>query len=67
MAASSDHGLSQRGVESKTPVRDDLQEFFTAWSDPYHPSDNTAGYLVLLVAENKLSWEAARGLGCRVW
>ena len=60
MAAFSGHGLSQRGVVSKTPVRDDLQEFFTAWSDPYHPSDNTEGYLVLLVAENKLSWEVLK-------
>lgn len=55
--ASSPHNLSQRGVISKTPVRDDLDEFFTAWGDPYDPNDNTEGYLVLLVAENKLSWE----------
>ncbi len=50
-------GLSQRGIVSKTPVRDDLEEFFTAWSDPYHPESNRDGYLVLLVAENKLCWE----------
>jgi len=49
--------LSQRGVVSMTPVRDDLEEFFAAWSDPYHPTQNPEGYLVLLVAENKLSWD----------
>ena len=52
-----DGGLSQRGVVSMTPVRDDLEEFFAAWSDPYHPCNNPEGYLVLLVAENKLAWD----------
>jgi len=53
-------GLSQRGIVSMTPVRDDLTEFFAAWSDPYHPSENAGGYLVLLVAENKLSWSTLK-------
>ena len=45
---------------TQTPVRDDLEEFFTAWSNPYEPATNPEGYLVLLVAENKLSWDMLR-------
>ena len=33
-------GLSGRGVVSMTPVRDDLEEFFTAWSNPFEPNTN---------------------------
>ena len=49
-------GLSGRGVVSMTPVRDDLEEFFAAWRNPFDPSSNQDGFIVLLVAENKLTW-----------
>jgi hypothetical protein len=47
--------LSERGRIAIKPGRDDLEQFMTGLSDPYHPIDNKKGYLVLLVAENKLS------------
>jgi hypothetical protein len=45
--------LSKRGFAAIKPGRDDLEEFMTGLSDPYHPETNKDGYLVLLVAENK--------------
>jgi aspartate/methionine/tyrosine aminotransferase len=47
--------LSSRGQGVKA-VRDDLQMYLAAASDPYHPTENTDGYLVMLVAENKQMW-----------
>ena len=47
--------LSKRGSLAIKPGRDDLEEFITGLSDPYHPISNKEGYLVLLVAENKLN------------
>jgi aspartate/methionine/tyrosine aminotransferase len=48
--------LSTRGQGVQATGRDDLNLFFVAKSDPYHPVDNPNGYLVMLVAENKLMW-----------
>jgi hypothetical protein len=45
--------LSTRGMVAIKPGRDDLEQFLTGLSDPYHPTANKDGYLVLLVAENK--------------
>ena len=45
--------LSTRGMVAMKPARDDLEPFFTGLHDPYHPTTNQKGYLVLLVAENK--------------
>jgi aspartate/methionine/tyrosine aminotransferase len=47
--------LSTRG-QGVHSGRDDLEVFRVAKSDPYHPVDNPNGYLVMLVAENKLMW-----------
>lgn len=48
--------LSQRGA-SLGQVRDDLPLFAKGQLDAYHPADNPDGYLVMLVAENKLMWK----------
>jgi len=48
--------LSQRG-SSLGQVRDDLPMFGKGLMDPYHPTTNPDGYLVMLVAENKLMWK----------
>ena len=48
--------LSQRGA-SIGQVRDDLQLYAKGMMDPYRPTDNPDGYLVMLVAENKLMWK----------
>ena len=47
--------LSARGILAQKPGRDDLEQFMKGLSDPFHPVDNKDGYLVLLVAENKLN------------
>lgn len=48
--------LSKRG-QGVQPIRDDIPYFATASQDLYHPIDNAAGYLSMLVAENKLMWK----------
>lgn len=48
--------VSKRGGEVKA-IRDDLPLFMKAVQDAYHPTDNPNGYLVMLVAENKLMWK----------
>lgn len=48
--------LSSRGQGVKAG-RDDLQMYRAAVLDPYHPTDNPDGYLVMLVAENKQMWK----------
>ena len=48
--------ISIRGQGIKV-VRDDLPLFEKGTEDPYHPIDNPDGYLVMLVAENKLMWK----------
>jgi len=48
--------ISKRGAKIQ-PVRDDLAYFVQAAMDPYDPLDNPDGYLVMLVAENKLMWK----------
>lgn len=48
--------LSVRGQGVKA-VRDDIPLFVAGLADPYHPVNNTQGYLVMLVAENKLMWK----------
>lgn len=54
--------LSERGQSVKA-VRDDLLLFEAGLLDPYDPIQNPEGYLVMLVAENKLMWkETARKL-----
>jgi aspartate/methionine/tyrosine aminotransferase len=45
--------LSERAQEIK-PLRGDLAVFTAGIMDPYHPTENKDGYLVMLVAENKL-------------
>ncbi len=45
--------LSTRGMVAMKPGRNDLEQFLTGLRDPYHPTTNKDGYLVLLVAENK--------------
>jgi aspartate/methionine/tyrosine aminotransferase len=49
--------LSERG-QSLKPGRDDLAAFALAVASPYHPINNPTGYLVMLVAENKLMYPA---------
>ena len=48
--------VSQRGSTLKA-VRDDISLFMKGIQDAYHPTDNPHGYLVMLVAENKLMWK----------
>jgi 1-aminocyclopropane-1-carboxylate synthase len=48
--------ISSRGQSVKAS-RDDLSMFLAGLADPYHPTDNPGGYLVMLVAENKLMWK----------
>ncbi len=48
--------VSNRGEQLKA-VRDDLPLFMEGARDPYHPTKNPDGYLVMLVAENKLMWK----------
>jgi 1-aminocyclopropane-1-carboxylate synthase len=48
--------LSSRGQSIKM-VRDDSAMFAAGAADAYHPTQNKDGYLVMLVAENKLMWE----------
>ena len=48
--------LSTRGQSVKA-VRDDTPLFMAGLADPYDPVNNTKGYLVMLVAENKLMWK----------
>lgn len=48
--------LSNRG-QSIHPVRHDIELFMKAAADPYHPVNNTGGYLVMLVAENRLMYD----------
>ena len=55
MMTSDTSSLSKRGQSVKA-VRDDIPMFMAGLADPYHPVDNTDGYLVMLVAENKLMW-----------
>jgi aspartate/methionine/tyrosine aminotransferase len=50
---SSSSTLSERG-QSLKPARDDFAAYALAVTSPYHPLDNPTGYLVMLVAENKL-------------
>jgi aspartate/methionine/tyrosine aminotransferase len=47
--------LSERAQEIK-PDRDDLAMFSAGLMDPYHPTENQDGYLLMLVAENKLMY-----------
>jgi 1-aminocyclopropane-1-carboxylate synthase len=48
--------LSNRGQGIKA-VRDDIPLFMAGLADPYDPMSNPDGYLVMLVAENKLMWK----------
>jgi hypothetical protein len=48
--------LSTRG-QGVQAARDDLAMFMKGAMDPYDPIDNPDGYLVMLVAENKLMWK----------
>jgi hypothetical protein len=48
--------LSSRGQGIKA-TRDDLAMFMKGAMDPYDPTDNPDGYLVMLIAENKLMWK----------
>jgi aspartate/methionine/tyrosine aminotransferase len=48
--------LSYRGQSLKS-VRDDIPYFVTGKNDAYHPTENPDGYLVMLIAENKLMWK----------
>lgn len=48
--------LSVRG-QGVQAVRDDIPLFIAGLADPYNPIDNTEGFLVMLVAENKLMWK----------
>jgi hypothetical protein len=48
--------LSSRGQDIKA-ARDDLAMFMKGAMDPYDPTDNPDGYLVMLIAENKLMWK----------
>lgn len=53
-ASSNALGLSPRGIVAQTPGRSDLNELFHSFSSPYDPIKNPEGFLILLVAENKL-------------
>ena len=53
---SSSSAISIRGQGIKV-VRDDIPLFEKGREDPYHPIDNPDGYLVMLIAENKLMWK----------
>lgn len=47
--------LSKRGLAAlNQPLRTDLELFFSAMEDKYHPSDNRDGKLALCIAENVL-------------
>lgn len=48
--------LSYRGQTLKA-IRDDIPLFMKGKNDAYHPIDNPDGYLVMLIAENKLMWK----------
>lgn len=49
--------LSQRGQRAlNKPLRADLDLFFAAMEDRYHPQENPAGKFALCVAENLLNW-----------
>ena len=48
--------LSKRGSSIEL-IRDDLLVFMKGAADPYDPLENPDGYLVMLVAENKLMWK----------
>ena len=48
--------ISKRGQGIQN-VRDDIGMFHAGAADPYDPVDNPDGYLVMLIAENKLMWK----------
>ncbi len=53
--------LSKRGFKaSNTPLRIDLDLFFEAIVDQFHPKENPNGKFLLNVAENKLCWPLLR-------
>ena len=56
LESTSSLAVSARGHSIKA-VRDDLPIFLKGASDAYHPETNPEGYLVMLVAENKMMWK----------
>lgn len=56
VASDQSSSLSKRGHNIKS-TRDDIPLFMAGLADPYDPLNNTQGYLVMLVAENKLMWK----------
>jgi aspartate/methionine/tyrosine aminotransferase len=53
--------LSHRGQKAATrPLRADLDTFYEAMDNRYHPTDNPDGCFTLCIAENGLMWPALR-------
>ncbi|EAZ80926.2 1-aminocyclopropane-1-carboxylate synthase [Algoriphagus machipongonensis] len=61
IAKMSQSSLSQKGqTASESPARVDMEIYFEALDNPYHPTDNPKGALPMNVAENHLCWEMLR-------
>jgi aspartate/methionine/tyrosine aminotransferase len=53
--------LSQRGQKAANqPLRADLETFYEAMENRYHPEDNPSGGFTLCIAENGLCWPELR-------
>lgn len=56
-----DQSIAQRGMRAvQTILRVDMEAYFDAVQNIYHPTDNPDGAFPLNVAENKLAWHILR-------